>query len=196
MVSPRLISHLRIVWRFGGPLQRLSLLSILVVFAIVVTVAIWLVRELFLMTTSVEVVTSVGFAAVGASLFRPALQVPMYSARVVRALLDVGWQSDDGAYFQELARYLDSHGRNGTLPGGGALSLAYLAIYASTVALAMPLAETLRPSFGIWTPAVFLTVFEVPVTVSAFLFYVGWIIRRYREAEEAGFYLLPARIMW
>ncbi len=189
MIRVGLRAHLAILWKFGDANGRLFLLLLLAYLFVISASGAWLFWATWVGLLPFEVLVSFALAVSTGPAFASPLLSPMYSAPVLRRLLGRGWNTVKKPFFEELARYLESEGEKGGVPGGLKWGLTSWGVYYSTMASAILFSVTFFSSLGPWTPFVFAGPALV-IAAGFSLWHMAYVGKKFVEAKEQGFRLL------
>ncbi len=183
---------LKMIWHHGGRVEK----SV----AILVGAAPFFALVIFLLFMGVIMqplpryeILYVGLAMVFAlgswPFYSPAIVRPLSSVRVIRASIEArALPSAQREFLEEVARYKDTLGVRGQIPGDVRLSFLYAIIYYGAGATGFLVSVGLYGSLGPLAPGGFLLV-DAAITTACFLLIIGRRRRELDRAEKLGFRL-------
>ena len=181
-----------VVWKYGGGWERVLLSAWIATLGFLVVWISQLARLAWDPSGSpwpLEVVESYVLAVLMLGAYALATVEPLHNARIIREFLALGWfQGLDAEYAREMVRYLETHGRNGRIPGGTWWAITNWVAYYATVGLSVPFASATRSSLGQWTPFVFLALC-LPVALGFVVASTLRARRLFADARARGFRL-------
>jgi hypothetical protein len=182
-----------LAWRYGGPWEKLFVLLINLGFAHVIVLAYLIARTSQYDETSITTLWSVLTSAIFFPPIQAAFVVPLSSPSVIRQGLHLGFATDSRKEYDELlAKYKETFGVEGHLPGDRAIGLAFWAVFNAKLYAAMLLTAYLLPSFGDWSLVLYTTI-DVPVSIGLRFSYYLRSRRLFSEAAMRGFPLMRLR---
>lgn len=113
----------------------------------------------------------------------------MVTADVWRAGIRLGvFSSEEAAYYEEVARYIDAAGKGGRLPGALPLTLGFWVVFYGLIAAAIPFTLLLLPALG-WLAHVAFAGAITPVAAGCLWASRRWRTRVSEDAKRRGFRL-------
>lgn len=179
-----------IVWKFGGTQERVALLLFATFgYVFVPLMAIWLfVKGVWDSSISFEFAVTLGLAASSVYSFLGVFLMALYNANNWRELLRLGYFHTKEGLAIEYLGYLETHGREGRLPGLARWVLAYWGIFYGLIATSSVFATLAFPLLGWLTPAAFLAVIA-PIAYSCNLLFRKRMPVLFGRPDPSGFRL-------
>ena len=184
------IRRQEIVWNRGGTQERvLFLLLATFAFVFLPLVGVWLfVYGVWQSSLPFEFAVTLGLAVSSVYAFFDAFFPPLYRSESWGELLRQGYFSTKEKLATEYLHYLETHGREGRLPGAARWAFAYWGVFYGLMVMGIAFANVAIPLLGWLTPALFLAV-DAPVVYSCRLIYRRRMPILYGRPDPDGFQL-------
>ncbi len=188
---------LKMAWRHGRNAERglVVLLLMLPSLALLTVMGVWADALLGRLSTAETVVITLSL--IGASftwfLYEPAILRPLSGATILRGIIGAGSLTDsDRDYLTEVARYKESQGVGGQVPGDVATAYASSLIFAFLYLGGVSVSLEFYVSLGVLAP-VLVTLGTIWIGILCFWFFVRKIRREAERAAALGFRLRELR---